>query len=205
MRKPTTIRLLIISNSPAQNWLARLAKKLPLTDVLIVTAQNGKGAIAPGVAHQPDVAFVDLSLSETRLFATIKALRANCPKTRFVVVVSAPTTAIIKQSLSAGAQGVLGNDASLHELADCIRSVYEGRSYIPSKQRPATRPNETGLTVRELEVLRLIAADMRNKDIAVMLSISEGTVKAHVHSILSKFGANSRTGAIIMGHNKNLL
>ena len=205
MRKPSPIRLLIINNSPAQNRLARLAKKLPLTDVLIVTAQNGKEAIASGVAHQPDVAFVDLSLSETRLFATIRALRAKCPRTDFVIVASSPTTGVIKQWLNSGFKGVLRNDATLHELADCIRSVYEGGSYIPTKQRPATRTNGMGLTARELEVLRLIAADMRNKDIAVMLSISEGTVKAHVHNILSKFGANSRTGAITKGLSKNLI
>ena len=205
MRKPSPIRLLIISNSPAQNRLARLAKKLPLTDVLIVSAQNGKDAIASGVAHQPDVAFVDLSLSETRLFVTIRSLRTKCPKTHFVIIASSPTTGVIKQWLNSGVKGVLRSDANLHELADCIRSVYEGGSYIPTKQRLATRTNGMGLTARELEVLRLIAADMRNKDIAVMLSISEGTVKAHVHNILSKFGANSRTGAITKGLSKNLI
>lgn len=192
----------MINNSPVQNRLARLAKKLPLTDVLIVAAQN---AIASGLAHQPDVAFVDLSLSETRLFATIRALRTKCPKTHFVIVASSPTTSVIKQWLNFGVKGVLRNDANLHELADCLRSVYEGGSYIPTNQRPATRTNGMGLTARELEVLRLIAADMRNKDIAVMLSISEGTVKAHVHNILSKFGANSRTGAITKGLSKNLI
>lgn len=205
MRKPSPIRLLIINNSPAQNRLARLAKNLPLTDVVIKTARNGKDAIASGVAHQPDVAFVDLSLSETRLLTTIRALRAKCPETHFVIVTSSPTTGIIKQWLNSGVKGVLRSDATLHELADCIRSVYEGSSYIPTKQRLSTRINGMGLTARELEVLRLIAADMRNKDIAVMLSISEGTVKAHVHNILSKFGVNSRTGAITKGLSKNLL
>ena len=89
------------------------------------------------------------------------------------------------------------------ELADCTPSVCERRNYTPSKQKAPGPARKTALTRRELEVLRLMATNMRNREIGVALCITQGTVKIHVHNILSKLGVNSRTGAIakaLIGH-----
>jgi two-component system NarL family response regulator len=91
----------------------------------------------------------------------------------------------------------LGEDVPREELLDAIRRVEAGGSYIPSAvaSKFAARVTSPALTAREMDVLRLIVAGQANKEIAGLLSITEGTVKVHVAHILTKLGAADRTQA----------
>jgi two-component system, NarL family, response regulator len=206
MQKPNPIRLLIASNESAiRDRLATLAKRLPLTDVTVVKARNAKEAVESCIKHRPDLAFMDLSMPARDALAAIDAICLKSPTTRLVLLNSSRKDTHITKGLRAGAKGFIWTDVTLHELADCIRSVYGGKNYAPSNQAPFGPPRKMELTKREIEVLRLVAADMRNKEIGAALFITEGTVKVHIHNILSKLGVNSRTGAITKGLKRQFL
>lgn len=181
-----------------------MAKKLPFADV-VVEARDGKEAVESYLAHRPDVAFIDLPIPLLDGITAIHAIRAKIPTARLVLLTSSPTDAWINKGLRAGAKGCIRRDITLQEFAHCIRSVYEGRNYPLTNQESSGPTGKTELTRRELEVLRLMAADMGNKEIGAALFITAGTVKVHVHHILSKLGVNSRSGAITEGVKCHLL
>lgn len=139
------------------------------------------------------------------LLAAIDAICVKMPTTRLILLTSSLRDSQTQKGLRASAKGFIRTDVTLQELADCIRSVYEGGNYTPSNQVTSGSPRKMELTKRELEVLRLVAADMRNKEIGAALFITEGTVKVHIHNILSKLGVNSRIGAITKGLKRHSL
>jgi len=104
----------------------------------------------------------------------------------------------IYRALEAGARGYLFKDMARKELVHAIRAVASGQRYIPSQvgSRLAEGLPRTGLTARELEVLQLVAAGLRNKEIAYQLTVSEATVNAHVKHILEKLNVADRTHAV---------
>lgn len=202
---PPSVRLLIGSNDSAlSERLASLAKRLPFTDV-VVKASDGKEAVESYLRNRLNMALMDLRLPRVDCITAIHAIRAKMPVARIVLLMSSAKDAWVNKGLRAGVKGFLRTDAGLQELADCIYSVSEGRSYIPSSQDLPEPTGKTELTPRELEVLRLVAAGMSNGGIGDALFITEGTVKIHVHHILSKLGVESRSGAINQGVKRHLL
>ena len=93
------------------------------------------------------------------------------------------------------------------EIAASIRQVHAGRKYIPAEvaSEIADYITDDELTAREAETLRLVAAGNGNRDIGVILSISEGTVKVHVKHILAKLGAADRTDAVKIGVRRGII
>jgi two-component system nitrate/nitrite response regulator NarL len=91
--------------------------------------------------------------------------------------------------LRAGARGMLNRNATLEELARCLQPLLDGRT--SAEDEPHVQ-RKSGLTKREFEILQLIDSRFKNKDIGERLSITEGTVKIHIHAILAKLGAHSR-------------
>ena len=124
-----------------------------------------------------------------------------------VLLVPEPEPAVVNQIRRAGVGGVLQSNASSEQIVQAIKSVASGlmvfdRALAP--QSPDDEPLEQ-LTPRESEVLRLLADGLGNKEIAVKLSISEHTIKFHIHSILGKLGAASRTEAVTRGLRSGLI
>jgi len=127
--------------------------------------------------------------------------------TSIVLLVPEPEPGVVNQIRRAGAGGVLQSNASSEQIVQAIKSVASGlmvfdRALAP--QSPDDEPLEQ-LTPRESEVLRLLANGLGNKEIAVKLSISEHTIKFHIHSILGKLGAASRTEAVTRGLRSGLI
>lgn len=96
-------------------------------------------------------------------------------------------------------------NVNVKEIAGRIRSTCKRRNHVTSREKSSALAEKMALTKREIEVLRSMAAHLSNKDIGTALSITEGTVKAHVHHILSKLGVNSRTGAITKSIKRRLI
>jgi two-component system NarL family response regulator len=202
---PTTIRLLIASHDlVARNKLVSLAKKLPPIGH-VVEVRNGKEAVDSYFRNRPDILFIDLRIPVLNCITAIHAICAKIPAARIVLLTSSPKENWVNKGLRAGAKGFLLKNANLQEFADCVYRVSGGRSYTPCNQEPPGPTGKTDLTRREIEVLRLMAADMSNGEIGAALFITEGTVKIHVHHILSKFGVESRSGAITEGIKCHLL
>ncbi len=127
--------------------------------------------------------------------------------TSIVLLVPEPDPAVVNQIRRAGVGGVLQSNASSEQIVHAIKSVASGLMVFDgalAPQPPDDEPLEQ-LTPRESEVLRLLADGLGNKEIAVKLSISEHTIKFHIHSILGKLGAASRTEAVTRGLRSGLI
>jgi two-component system NarL family response regulator len=162
-------------------------------------AATGREAVAAYRAARPDVVLMDLRMPDMTGVEAIGAIRGEFPGARIIVLTTYDGDEDIYRGLQAGARAYLLKDAPRDDLLDAIRAVHAGQSRIPPAvaarlaERVLAGPE---LTARELEVLRGIVAGRSNKEIGAALGISEGTVKAHVNSILGKLGVADRTQAV---------
>jgi two-component system, NarL family, response regulator len=165
---------------------------------VVCQAGNGSEAVQRFVADQPDVAIVDLRMTDCNGIGVVAAICEQVPSARLVIFTASQTEEDIYHALRAGAQGYLLKSAPIEEVVQCIRAVADGKSWIPSAIAAKLAKRVTGreLTRREIEVLRAIAIGKSNKEIGSVLGISEGTVKVHVTHILEKLKAGGRTEAI---------
>lgn len=191
------IRVLLADDHPVvREGLAAMINRRP--DMTVVAeASNGREAVQLFRVHQPDVTLVDLRMPEMDGLEVIGNLRQQFPAARTVVLTTFDDDEDIYRALRAGAKGYLLKDAPREQLLECIRTVHQGDSYLPSgvASRLAERVSGAELTGRELEVLRLLALGRSNKEIGSELHITESTVKVHVKNILHKLKVNGRTEA----------
>src|SRR5215467_6869173 len=164
---------------------------------VIGEASNGPQAVELFRRLAPDVVLMDLRLPGMSGIQATKEIRAGFPAARVVVLTTYDGDEDIYRALQAGARGYLLKDAIREELLVAIQSVHHGLKHIPPAiaARLADRIPVSELTARELEVLALIVKGLSNSDISESLSISRGTVKAHINSIFSKLGVSDRTQA----------
>jgi two-component system NarL family response regulator len=161
-------------------------------------ASSGEQACALFRQHRPDVTLMDLRLPGMNGAETVQAIRLEFPEARIVMISTYVCDEEIYGALQAGAMAYLVKSVQREELMRAIRKAAAGQRHIPAEvaSRLADRMTRTQLSTRELEVLRLLVAGRRNREIAGALDITEGTVKLHVSSILGKLGASDRTEAV---------
>ncbi|HEX6605668.1 MAG TPA: response regulator transcription factor [Chloroflexia bacterium] len=199
MSKEGAIRVLIADDHPVvREGVAAMIERRP--DMTVVgEAATGREAVAAYRAAQPDVVLMDLRMPDMTGVEAIGAIRGEFPGARIIVLTTYDGDEDIYRGLQAGARAYLLKDAPRDDLLDAIRAVHAGQSRIPPAvaarlaERVLAGPE---LTARELEVLQGIVAGRSNKEIGAALGISEGTVKAHVNSILGKLGVADRTQAV---------
>jgi two-component system NarL family response regulator len=161
-------------------------------------ASSGEEARVLYRAHRPDVTLMDLRLPDLSGTETMQAIRSEFPEARIVMISTYICDEEIYGALQAGAMAYLVKSVQRDELMRAIRKAAQGQRHIPAEvaARLAERMTRTQLSSRETEVLRLLVAGRRNREIAHSLDITEGTVKLHVSSILGKLGASDRTEAV---------
>jgi DNA-binding NarL/FixJ family response regulator len=166
--------------------------------VVCVEASSGEQACALYRVHHPDVTLMDLRLPGMSGTATVQAIRNEFPEARIVMISTYVCDEEIYGALQAGAMAYLVKSVQREELMRAVRKAAAGQRHIPAEvaARLADRVTRSKLSTRELDVLRLLVGGRRNREIANALDISEGTVKLHVSSILSKLGAADRTEAV---------
>ncbi|MCP3145191.1 response regulator [Pyxidicoccus xibeiensis] len=189
-----------------------LRSLLDLTPDLRVVgeAADGEEALRKVAELDPDVVLMDVRMPRMTGLEALRALRARDPGRRVVLLTTFDEDAAIIEALRAGVQGFLLKDVSMEELADAIRRVAAGETLLPPgvaervargvAELPHAFPHSDlpeGLTRREVEVLRLIARGLSNREIAQALGTAEGTVKNQTSSILSKLGVRDRTRAVL--------
>ena len=171
-------------------------------------ARNGREAIDRARQLKPDVMLMDLLMPEMDGIAATRGVKEVSPETNVIVLTSFTDDEHIMPALRAGATGYLLKDVSANDLVRAIEGANKGqaqlhpdvaRKLMEQVSQPAARQEPPGaaLTPRELEVLRLIASGMSNKEIARELVLNERTVKGHVSNILSKLGLADRTQAAL--------
>jgi len=134
-------------------------------------------------------------------------IREEFPTARIIVLTTYVGDTQVMRALEAGAQAYLLKGILRKELVDTIRLVHAGRKRIAPEVATnlAEHAADESLSLREIEVLKLIAAGNANKIIAAQLSITEETVKGHVKNILAKLAANDRTHAVTIGLKRGII
>jgi len=166
--------------------------------VVVAEASNGAEAIEQFQQHRPDVTLMDLQLPSVSGHEAIKAIRQLEPDARIVVLTMYFGDEDVYRAIAAGVMGYILKDAVPDDLIHVIREVHAGRRSIPAEIEAVldARAMQPSLTVRELQVLQLLATGKRNKEIASALGISADTTNAHVKSIFQKFNVHDRTAAL---------
>ena len=205
---PKPIRLLITDD----HTIVRKGLKILLgteADMQVVgEAENGREAVEKAQALAPDVVLMDIEMPIMDGIEATKKITAAHPEMRVLVLTSFAADDKVFPAVKAGALGYLLKDSSPDQLVEAIRQVHRGepslepaiaRKVLQELANPgaAAKPTTDPLTEREMEVLRLIAQGMSNKEIAAALFVAEWTVRSHVSSILSKLQLASRTQAAL--------
>ena len=165
---------------------------------LVAQASTGQQAIEQFRLHRPDVTLMDLQMPGMNGIEAMISIRNEFPNAQIIVLTTYAGDVQVMRALKAGARAYILKGDLAGELLETIRAVHGGQRRIAQEIAAdlAEHAGESGLTGREIEVLRLIAAGNANKEIAARLSITEETVKSRVSTILSKLGASDRTHAV---------
>jgi DNA-binding NarL/FixJ family response regulator len=185
-------------------------------------ASDGAEAVEKAAESLPDVVLMDIRMPRSSGIEACRAMKEAAPSAKIVILTISDEEEDLFEAIRAGASGYLLKDIPLDEVADTVRAVHGGQSLInPSmagklltefatlarrddeertQELPAPR-----LTEREMQVLKLIARGMNNRDIAKELFISENTVKNHVRNILEKLQIHSRMEAVMVAVREKLI
>jgi DNA-binding NarL/FixJ family response regulator len=190
-------------------------------DVTVVAeASDGDEALEVLASHRPQVVLLDLRMPRRDGIATLEALRERGDDVPVLVLTTFDDDELVLRALRAGAHGYLLKDVTLEQLVAAIRTLAAGQTLVQPavtehllravSQRPRPTaldglPQPQALTVRELEVLRLVAGGYANREIAAVLHLAPGTVKNHVSTVLQKLGVRDRTRAVLRALDLGLL
>jgi two-component system NarL family response regulator len=190
------------------------------TDIEVVgEAADGQQALEQAEELMPDVVLMDVRMPRRSGIEATREIRDALPHVRIIMLTVSDEEADLYEAIKAGASGYLLKEISTDEVPEAIRSVMTGQSRISpsmasklltefaawSRRKTPPGVDAPTLTERELEVLRLVAQGLANRDIAGRLFISENTVKNHVRNILDKLRLHSRMEAVVYAVRENLL
>jgi two-component system, NarL family, response regulator LiaR len=203
------ISVIVADSQPAfREGLCRLM--MDNTDLEVVgMAADGEEAVRLVSELKPDVAVIDIALRKMNGIEATRRIKTESPETAVLIVTSFNYHRSILSSLRAGAAGYLPKDTPTNELVAAVRLVHAGDGIIDRESAQkivkhvtldkAGKKSKLGLYPRELEVLKLTAKGLRNKEIARDMNISERTVQAHLSNIFGKLNVDSRTEAVLQG------
>ena len=202
-----TIRVLTADDHPVvrAGISAMIANESDMT--VIAEASDGAKAIALYDQHKPDVVLMDLRMPNVDGVAAIRAIVSANPDARIVALTTYDGDADIYRALDAGASGYLIKDMMGEELVRAVRTAASGKRIIPPivAGRLAEFTPRVDLTAREVEVLRLVAKGLRNKEIAGVIGRTEETVKVHLKHLMQKLGVDDRTEAVTLALQRGII
>jgi DNA-binding NarL/FixJ family response regulator len=214
------IRVLVVDDHALfRRGLEMVLEQEPDIEV-VGEASDGTEAVEQATETTPDVVLMDVRMPRRGGIDACTAIKDAVPSTKIIMLTISDEEADLYDAIKAGAMGYLLKEISIEEVASAIRAVHGGQSLIsPSmaskllnefasmikrtderQQVPTPR-----LTDREMEVLRLVAKGLNNRDIAKQLYISENTVKNHIRNILEKLQLHSRMEAVVYAVREKLL
>jgi len=200
------IRLMLVEDHILMRMGLVSATRIEPDMVVVAEVDDGRKAVENFRKHKPDVVLLDLRLPGMDGIQVIKALRAEAPNVRIIMLSSYGGGDDVTRAIQAGASGYVLKNMPLQQVLEAVRVVHLGGQYIPRdiSSRMSQRMH-CDMSAREIEVLRLIAQGRSNKEIGAELGIVEGTVKAHVTNIFGKLGAADRTQAITIAMKRQIL
>jgi DNA-binding NarL/FixJ family response regulator len=197
------IRVVIADDHPiVLDGVAQLLAGDPAFEVVALCTE-GETVLAAIRAESPEIALVDIQMPLLSGIQVLRAVAAETHPTRVVLLTAQISDDEVIEAVRLGVAGIVLKETASRQLLRVLRDVAAGET--PLDQRVMRRvvdkllrahagasPVERALTKREMEIVRLVAAGLRNKQIADRLSITEGTVKIHMHTIFEKLGVASR-------------
>jgi DNA-binding NarL/FixJ family response regulator len=201
-----SIRLLIADDHHIVRMGLKAVLKLQGDLEVVAEAATADQAIAAWKHHRPDVTLLDLRMPGGGHTA-LAAIREASPRARALILTTSETEQDIHQALSHGASGYALKHIPPEELAEAIRVIHQGGTWIPDDiaRSYAATASSPELTAREREVLLLIVKGLTNPDICAALNISLGTAKAHLRNILAKLEVSDRTEAAAEAYRRGLV
>jgi DNA-binding NarL/FixJ family response regulator len=174
---------------------------------LVAQAENGERAVTLFREYRPDVVLMDLRMPVMDGVGAIRAITAEFPAARILALTTYEGDADIRRALEAGARGYLLKDMLLTEVITAVHAVRRGERVIPTTvaARLAEFPERIQLTDRELEVLRLIARGLTNKEAARAIGRTDEAVKIHLKNIFAKLDVADRTEAVTVALTRGLI
>jgi two-component system, NarL family, response regulator LiaR len=192
-----------------RDGLAMLLKLEP--DIQVMgTAEDGSIAVEMVESKKPDLVLMDLKMPIINGVEATRQIRSKHPEVKVLVLTTYNDDEWVFDAIQAGASGYLLKDTPRDDLIKAIRGTMSGKTYVDPAiagkvlDQVSSHPTQQStlltskLTEREVEVLRLIAKGLSNTDISERLFLSEGTIRNHVSSILSKLGVADRTQAAVI-------
>jgi len=192
-----TLRILVVDD----HFMVRMGLSSSLNaeaDMKVIAeAGTGEAALESYRKHQPSLVLMDVRLPGMSGAEAVAAIVREYPDARILMLSTHSGEEEVYRALQSGARGYILKSARREELLRAIRDVRDGKRYLDPAVAPllAERMAHRSLTGREVEVLRMVAKGMGNKEIAASLSIAEVTVKLHVSHVLEKLNVKDRTEA----------
>ena len=211
------IRILIVDDHEVVRRGLEMVLKLEPDIAILGEATSGPQAIEQARALQPDLVLLDLKMPGMSGTAAARTIKQVAPRTHVLILTGVDVDNEIVAALESNVDGYILKDAPSSELLHAIRVIAGGEAYLqPAVTRrllrrlsavaspePVAPPPQ--LTLRELEVLRLLATSRSNKEIAEVLVVTEETVRSHIKSIFHKLGQPNRTQAVLTALRMHLI
>jgi len=192
---------------------AMLAAEADLS--IVGQASNGREGLALIEKTKPDVVILDIKMPEAGGLEVLGEVLQTCPATRVIVFTMYENPAYVNAAIRGGASGYVLKSVGREDLLEAIRAVHSGRRFLHAEvTRPLLRqaaleaklrPGGGGLTVRDIQVLELLADGKSNKEVAQALGISDETVKSHLKRLFEKLGVTDRTEAVALALRQHLI
>jgi two-component system, NarL family, nitrate/nitrite response regulator NarL len=178
--------------------------------------RDAETAVEAVVADRPDVLVLDLRMPHAGGLDVLRTLASRNIACRSVLLTAAIRDDEVVEAVKLGAMGLVLKESAPEVLIECVRTVHRGEQWIDRDtltrafrtaldRDTAARQIAQTLTPREVEIVRMVAQGLRNKGIAERLTISEGTVKVHLHNIYEKLGVDGRVELVLSAQQKGLI
>ena len=200
------IRVVIIDDHPMVREMIQL--RLERAGGIEVVGAAGDGAAGLDLIreHRPDILILDLALPGMSGLEVARRVRASFPEVAVLVLTGYYSPWHPRTLLQLGVRAYLPKTVSGEEFVAAVRAVAQGRTVLVARMTGVAQENGAEhFTAREREVLRLMAAGLHNREIAAEMSVTEKTVEFHVHRVLAKLHAHSRTQAILKAQQLGLI
>jgi DNA-binding NarL/FixJ family response regulator len=176
---------------------------------------DGASAIEAVIESRPDVLVLDLRMPNQSGLDVLRALAARHVECRSVLLTAAVRDEEVMEAVKLGAMGLVLKESQPEVLIDCVRKVSRGEQWIEREtvtrafrnyvaRQSSARDLPGALTPREIEIVRMVSQGLRNKAIGERLSISEGTVKVHLHNIYEKLGVDGRLELVLIAQQRGI-
>jgi DNA-binding NarL/FixJ family response regulator len=209
-RRPTV--LIADDHTLFRSGLAALLDKDRRVE-LIGQAANGEEAVRMVEELNPDVVLMDLKMPVMEGSEATRLIRGRHPEVAVIILSSFSGDSHLLGALEAGAHGYVLKDTSISTIINAIQAIVDGARVMSGSvadrlyRMVSSKPNESydGLTAREVEVLKLVAMGLSNKQIAFRLQVSGKTVSNHVSNVYEKLGIQGRSQAVTYAARKGLI